>query len=127
MLEKIAAADIDQMLLKSASTIRAQGQRIRELEIEKAARDREDHAEKIAHAAVERGIMGEDEAEDYAEKLASGTQDLSMVEDFVGRASAGGVHLGQTLEKTASEEDGGSGGGGQDVLTTLLLNSEFSG
>lgn len=124
MLEKISAEQVDNLLIKSASVIRSQDARIKELEADIARRDRRDHAEKIAHTAVDRGIMDEDDAEEYAEKLASSNENLTMVEDFIGRAAAG-VPLGHSLEKVASESEGGEGE--TDVLTAFLLNSDLAG
>ena len=124
MLEKISAAQVDHIMTKAASTIRAQDARIRELEFELARRDRVDHAEKIASEAVNRGMMDIDEAEAYASDLANSQEDLKMVEDFVSRAAAG-VPLGKTLEKVAS--DSSTGSGEADVLTSFLLSSEYSG
>ena len=83
------------------------------------------HAEKIAHRAVERGIMDVDEADSYASDLAESSEDLDLVEDFVGRAAAG-VPLGKTLEKTAADANGGEDGE-SDVLTTFLLSSDIAG
>lgn len=124
MLEKVSAAQIDNIMIKAASALRGQATRIQELEAEIARRDRRDHAEKIAHTAVDRGIMDVDDASDYAEKLASSAENLTMVEEFVGRAAAG-VPLGRTLEKVASESEGGEGE--TDVLTAFLLTSDFAG
>jgi len=124
MLEKISAAQVDNILIKSASVIRQQDARIHELEAELARRDRREHAEKIAEVAVDRGIMDEDDAEEYAEKLASSAEDLTMVEEFVGRAAAG-VPLGRSLEKVASDSEGGEGE--TDVLTAFLLTSDLAG
>ena len=124
MLEKISSTQIDHIMIKAASALRAQGGRIKELEEELARRDRRDHAEKIASSAIERGLMEEDDAAEYAEKLASSSENLTMVEEFVGRAAAG-VPLGHSLEKVASESEGGEGE--TDVLTAFLLTSDLAG
>ena len=124
MLEKISEAQVNHIMIKAASALRAQQARIGELEQEIARRDRVNHAEKIASAAVTRGIMDEDEADSYANDLANSSENLNMVEDFVSRAAAG-VPLGMTLEKTAA--DHGGEGGGSDVLTTFLLSSDIAG
>ena len=124
MLEKVSAAQVDNIMIKAASALRGQKARIEELETELARRNRRDHAEKIANMATDRGIMEEDEADDYAEKLASSSENLNMVEEFVGRAAAG-LPLGRTLEKVASESEGGENE--TDVLTAFLLNSDLAG
>lgn len=124
MLEKISSTQIDHIMIKAASALRAQDGRIKELEEELARRDRRDHAEKIASSAIERGLMEEDDAAEYAEKLASSSENLTMVEEFVGRAAAG-VPLGHSLEKVASESEGGEGE--TDVLTAFLLTSDLAG
>ena len=124
MLEKLSSEQADTIMIKAASALRAQGARIQELETDLARRERMDHAQKIATVAIDKGIMEEDDAVEYAEKLASSTEDLTMVEDFVSRTAAG-VPLGHSLEKTASESD--SGPGEADVLTSFLLNSDLAG
>lgn len=121
-LEKLSAAQVNNFMVKAASLLRKQQARIAELEGEKAAWERREHAEKIAHQAISRGIMSEDEADKYAEKLAGSSDDLNMVEEFVNRAAAG-VPLGKTLEKTASD-DHDNRDGQVDVLTAFLLSSE---
>ena len=105
-MEKISEAKINTILIKAASVLRTQGTRIKELENKVAGYERLDFAEKIASAAVERGIMAADEAEAYAQDLANSDKDLKMVEEFVGRAAAG-VPLGKMLEKVASEDHEG--------------------
>jgi hypothetical protein len=123
MLEKISAAQVDHVLLKTAAALRSQEVEITQLKSQLADYERQQHATKIASAAVDRGIVAEDEAAGYASDLANGNDDLNMVENLVSR-SAAGVSLGTTLEKAASvHEDAG----GDDVLTTFLLSSEFSG
>jgi len=124
-LEKVSEAQVNHIMLKSAQVMRGQQERIKELEGQVAAYQRRDHAEKIAHRAVERGIMDVDEADSYANDLAEGSEDLDLVEDFVGRAAAG-VPLGKTLEKTAADANGGEDGE-SDVLTTFLLSSDIAG
>jgi len=125
MLEKISAAQVDHIMLKAASALRAQDALILELKQKVASYERRDHAVKIAGAAVYRGIMEEDEADTYADDLANSTEDLNMVEDFVSRAAAG-VPLGKTLEKSAADHSGG-GDGESDVLTSFLLSSDYAG
>ena len=124
-LEKISAAQVDGMMLKAAHTIRAQNTRITELESELGRRDRKAHAEKIAHQARERGLMDEDQSVEYAEQLATGSDDLQVVEDFVNR-SAAGVPLGTDHEKTASTEPGVEGQAEAD-FASALLNSDLVG
>lgn len=125
MFEKLSAANVDQVLIKTAGTLRAQDVRIKSLEAQVAGYKRRDHAEKIAHEAVNRGIMESDEADSYASDLANSAEDLNMVEDFIGRAAAG-VPLGRTLEKTAGDHSLG-GDGESDVLTSFLLSSDYAG
>jgi F0F1-type ATP synthase assembly protein I len=121
MLQKLSSADVDTIMIKAASALRAQDVRIAELEAEIARRDRIEHAQKIASAARERGVMDEDDAVEYAEKLASSDEDLTMVEDLVSRVAVG-VPLGRAHEKVASAGDDET-----DVLTAFLLNSDLAG
>lgn len=123
MMEKISAAQVNEYLLKCASTIRSQQAQIKDLQADKESRDRRDHAEKIASVAVDRGLLEAEEAAEYAEHLVKGDEDLKMVEDFMGRRAAG-VPLGQVKEKTASAE---TGTGELDVLTAFLLSSDQAG
>ena len=88
-----------------------------------ASYERKEQAEKIASIAVQRGIMAEDEAPEYAEHLASGGEDLKLVEEVVGRTSRA-LPLGKMLEKSASA-DNGNIPVGEDVLTNFLLSSDF--
>jgi hypothetical protein len=103
MLEKISSADIDGFLVKAAATIRDQEATISELRSDLAGKERHEHAEKIASAAVDRGIMDESEAKEYAESL---------------------VPLGSALTKTASAslDDHGEP---VDVLTAFLTNNPY--
>ncbi len=118
MLEKISEARIDGYLVKAAHSLRDMTQRIGELELEIARRDRADYAEKIASSAVDRGMVEEDDAGEYAEHLASSSDDLHIVEDFVNRAAAG-VPLGRpSMEKEAST------GEDQDALSSFLFNND---
>lgn len=125
MLEKISTAQVESILIKSASALRTLRDENLELRRQLAVRDRRDRAEKIAHLAVDRGVMDPTDASEYAEKLASSGENLEMVEDFVGRAAAG-IPLGMMHEKTASDHLEG-GGEGPDVLTSFLLNSDYAG
>jgi len=122
-MEKISSADVNAYMVKAAATLRGQAQQIVALKTKVASLERKEHAEKIASLAVERGALAVEEAQEYAENLATGAEDLKMVEDFVGRTSRS-LSLGKTLEKTASAEGGGEPG--QDVLTTFLLSSEYA-
>lgn len=123
-MEKISAAQVNTILVKSAGELRRLSSENAELRAQLAQRERRDQAEKIAHMAVDRGVMDPTDATEYAEKLAASSDNLKVVEEFVGRAAAG-VPLGKTLEKTAS--DNYEGGGGTDVLTAFLLNSDIAG
>ena len=119
MLEKIGAAEIDQILIKSASAIRELSAENTQLKSELAKRDRANHAEKIASALVERGIMDETAGKEYARDLASGDKDLAVVEDLASR-SVPGVALGHTKTAGVHDEDSIPG---EDVLTAFLKNS----
>ena len=119
---KIGAAEVNQTLMKAASVIRSLKAENDELKVRLAAGERDDHAEKIASIAVERGILAPDEAEEYAKGLSEGDKDLSMVEDLVKRTAAG-APLAESLQKVASED--GQGEGEPDVLTSFLLNSNL--
>ena len=123
MLEKISSAQVNEYLAKAAHTIRTQKAEIERLEGVVATHDRRAHAEKVASLAVERGVLSEDSADEYAEHLATGGEDLKLVEEFVSR-SARGLPLGKTQEKLASADD--SRGAGEDVLTEFLLNSDLA-
>jgi len=125
MLEKISSAQVDDVMIKAASALRAQKARIEELEEIVSANARQRHAEKIASTAADRGIVAVEGGETYASELASGSEDLAMVEEFVGRAAAG-VPLGRKLEKTAADHEGVSDEE-SDVLTTFLLSSDYAG
>lgn len=125
MLEKISAAQVNTILLKSAAELRTLRDENIQLRRQLADRERYEHAEKIASMAVDRGIMDPTDAADYASQLASGGTDLGMVENFVSKAAAG-VPLGQALEKTASDNLSG-GEDATDVLTSFLLSSDFAG
>tara|TARA_Y100000114_G_scaffold56876_1_gene52047 strand:+ start:167 stop:526 length:360 start_codon:yes stop_codon:yes gene_type:complete len=117
---KTASAEVNDTLIKAASALRAQKAEIEYLREQVARRDREQRAEKIASQAVDRGIMEADEASEYAQSLAEGTENLDMVENFMSRTVAG-VPLVSSLQKTASV----SGASGEDVLTNFLLSSDF--
>jgi hypothetical protein len=123
MLEKLSKDQLNGIFIRSAGTIRSQSARITELEDELSRRDRVNQATKIASMAVERGVMEEDEAGEYAQGLATSAQDLVFVEDFVSRAAVG-VPLGNTLEKVASE--GEDGDESSDPLTSFLLTSDYA-
>ena len=128
MLEKISEAQVNTILIKAASALRTQRARIQELEQKISSFERQDYAEKIASAAVERGIMAEDEAESYAQDLAKSDKDLKMVEEFVGHAAAG-VPLGKELEKVASEDVEGNPASGEAErrFNDFLLTSDIAG
>ena len=117
---KIGSAEINATLIKAAGIMRDQQKEITRLQNELAIRDRASHAEKIASAAVERGIMDPDDAAEYAQTLATGEKDLEMVEEFVSRTTPG-VPLVEGLAKTASAD---TGAGEVDVLTAFLLTNE---
>jgi hypothetical protein len=121
MLNKIGSAEVNATLLKAASVLRDQQSEIERLRVELSVRDRRGHAEKIANSAVERGIMAEEEAKDYADSLIEGDKDLDIVEEFVSRTAAG-IPLSSSLQKTASA----TGTDGEtDVLTSFLLTNDI--
>jgi arginine deiminase len=125
-MEKLSSTQVDGILIKTAATLRSQQARIQYLEGELAKRERVDHAEKIAQEAVSRHILDEDQASDYAEKLASSSDDLNMVEEFVGRATSA-VPLGD-LEKVASaDNDNPEPGSAEANFATSLLSSDLVG
>jgi hypothetical protein len=125
MLEKIAAADVNHLLIKTAHVLRSKDAEIDALKRQLADQDRARHAEKIAGIAVERGIMSEDNAEDYAEKLASSNRDLTMVEEFVARNSGAGLPLGDEMTKEASGPGFSSSGSAEDKFTNSLLSLDL--
>lgn len=117
---KIGSAEVNATLIKAAGIMRNQQAEIARLKEELAVRDRATHAEKIASAAVERGIMDPTEATEYAKTLAAGEKDLEMVEEFVARTTPG-VPLVSGLAKTASASHTN---GDTDVLTSFLLSND---
>lgn len=123
-MEKISAAQIDHVMVKAAAELRSLSAENETLRLELASRDRRDHAEKIASVAVDRGIMAEEDAAEYASELSEGSDNLDLVESFVSRRAAG-VPLGKSLEKVAHDTEGGDGA--PDVLTTFLLSSDYAG
>ena len=127
MITKIAAADLDHLLVKSASIMRAQEAEISSLRAQLAGKDRESHAEKIASIAVERGIMSVDDAESYAKSLAASTRDLSMVEEFVSKSTGPGMNLGEDLHKEASaDSDLPIGDTPEGRFASFLLSSDLA-
>lgn len=123
MKTKIAAEQIDGLMVKAAHTIRTQQARISHLEGQLAGKERHEHAEKIASAAVDKGIMDPTDADEYAQTLAAGDKDLDMVEDFVSQTVVG-VSLGESLQKVASVE-GADGDTPEDAFVNSLMSSEF--
>ena len=119
-LLKIGSAEVNATLIKGANVLRGLQEDNTRLREELSTLARKDHAEKIAHNAVERGIMDPDEAQDYAVSLTEGDKDLNIVEEFVNRTAAG-VPLGASLQKTASIE--GAPDGESAVLTSFLLTN----
>jgi hypothetical protein len=125
-MDKIAAAELDSLLIKSANVIRSQQGRIQELEAQVANQDRQDHAEKIASIAVDRGIMSEDRASDYAAQLASSERDLGMVEEFVSHNNGAGVPLGDEFEKHAHASSDETVGAAEAAFNNFLLTSDVA-
>ncbi len=119
-LTKISSEEVNATLIKAAGILREQQEQISVLKRELDVLNRQNHAEKIASQAVEKGIMDPTDAQDYANTLAEGSKDLNMVEDFVTQTTAG-IPLGSGLAKTASENITGS----TDPLTTFLLSSDI--
>ena len=119
-MNKIAAEDLNQPLLKAASVMRGQQSEISRLRVELGRRDRNDHAQKIASLATERGMMGDSESRDYAQQLVDSGQDLSVVENVISNTAAG-FPLGSTLSKPAADDTVH----GDDVLTTFLLTEQI--
>lgn len=128
MMTKIAAAELDGLLIKTAAQLRSQQAYIAELEAKLAVRDRQEYAEKIAHVAVSRGIMSEDSAAKYADSLAASDRDLSMVEEMVSHGNGAGVPLGQEIEKVASDHTLhlSDGSRADQDFTNFLLTSDFA-
>jgi hypothetical protein len=124
-MQKIAAADLNHLLVKSAHVIRTQESTIATLEQQLSDKNRMGHAEKIASIAVDRGIMSEDNASDYANELATSGRDLDMVEDFVSRNNGAGVPLGSELTKTASDNELASGDTAEGRFANFLLTSDL--
>jgi hypothetical protein len=117
MLEKIAsAADLKGVLVKTASVVRRQDARIRELEAENAAFRRKAELEKIAHEGVTRGVV--DDPDNFVGRWAHDDTPLEVLADFVERTTPGVPlgELGEGHEKVA--------GSGSDVLSTFLSTQD---
>ncbi len=122
---KIAAAELIGLLIKTAGIIRDQNQEIARLKAELAEKHRHEHAEKIAHIAVSRGIMPEDQAVEYAESLARSSRDLAMVEEFVAHNGGVGTPLGQAeITKTASDHTLATGSQAEAEFVDFLLSAD---
>ena len=128
MMRKIAGAELDGILIKTAAALRSLQAENDDLRRQLAARDRQDHAEKIAHVAVQKGMMSEDAASEYADSLASSDKDLSMVEEFVTRGNGTGVPLGREIEKVASDHTLADPNGSQAEadFANFLLTSDLA-
>ena len=120
-MEKISSEQINATLVKTAQVLRSQQSEIATLKETIAQYERKSQAEKIASVAVERGMVADAEEADYAERLAQGDKDLSVVEEVVSQQAAG-VPLGSDLQKLASED---MDSGDADVLSQFLLTSEI--
>jgi hypothetical protein len=127
MLEKLSHQDINDLLIKTASIMRSQNEEIKRLRGELAAKSRREHAEKIAHIAVEKGVIDESDASSYAEKLDRGGKDLETVEEFVAQTVAG-LPLGESLQKLAEEQVDGhvDGTSPEDKFCNFLLTSDHA-
>ena len=125
-MRKLASQDLDGLLIKSAATIREQNQEIARLRGQLAGHARQAHAEKIASAAVDRGILDADEATSYAEDLANGDRDLGAIEDLVSRSSSG-VPLGE-MRKVASDDSysPSDGNSAEDRFLNSLLATDLA-
>ena len=121
-MNKLSSESVDNLLIKAASALRSQNHEIARLQEQLDWYERNNHAEKIASQAVERGIMDPTEAGEYAKTLAEGGRDLSMVEEFISNSTVG-VPLGSGLAKTASDY---GGSGETDPLTEFLLTSDIT-
>ena len=117
----LTTAEANEAFIKAASIIREQQEEILSLKAAGASSSRSAHAEKIASAAVERGIMDPEDAVEYAQSLFDGGKDLDMIEEFVSRTAAG-IPLGGSLKKTASVSDFSEDG---DILTNFLLTNDI--
>ena len=125
-MQKIAATDLNHLLVKSAHVIRTQESQISDLKQRLSDRDRSNHAVKIAGLAVERGVMSEDNADEYARSLADSDKDLDMVEDFVSRNNGAGLSLGSELSKTASDAYLDDGESAEGRFNNFLLTSDLA-
>jgi hypothetical protein len=96
--------DLNGLLEKSASTIRDLQSQLAEKDAQLARFTRTEQAQKIASSAVERGMVGPDEANDYAAQLVDSGDDLDSLQSAVDMV-APTAPLG-ALKKTASEHDG---------------------
>ncbi len=121
-MNKLSAAQFNHILIKTAEQLEQQQAYIQHLEQQLAGHARQQHAEKVASMAVDRGIVSPDDEEAYAAKLARGEDDLALVEDFVQR-SVSGLPLGADgeLSKSASV----AGGEGGDAISSFLLSSDL--
>lgn len=90
--EKWASAkpkDVNTVLTKVAHTLRQQHTRIGELEALVAKYERREQLEKVAHTAIERGTMGDEDVDSFVDRWAEDEVPVDVLEDFVGRAPAG--------------------------------------
>ena len=124
---KIAAAEVNGLLIKSAATIRDLHAENQDLKAQLAGKSRLEHAEKIAHIAIDRGIMSEDKALEYAQTLAESTRDLSMVEEYVAHNGGIGVPLGrEEFTKSASDHTLETGNSkAESEFVDFLLTSDL--
>lgn len=117
MLEKIANAnDLQGFLVKTASVVRRQDQRIQQLEAENAAFRRKAELEKIAHEGVTRGVV--DDPDTFVGRWANDDTPLEVLSDFVERTTPG-VPLGEIGE--GHEKVAGAEG---DVLSNFLTTQD---
>ena len=128
-MQKVGSAEINQLMLAAASTIREQQAEIDEYRKEKLARDRRDQAEKTAALAAEKGMIAPDSVTEYAAHLANGKDDLHSVHNLVTRSSGGGIPLGESFHKEASEDDETESPGDPSMtpVDLFLLNSDLAG
>ena len=120
-MNKLASEDINATMIKAAGALRSLQAENDSLRAELDRRDRADHAQKIASQARDRGMMGDTEANEYANSLAQGDHDLNMVEDMISNTAAG-YPLGTPLAKTASAD----GASSDAVLTNFLLSEQIT-
>lgn len=117
-MEKIAAERMDDLLIKTASEMRRLVGENETLRAEVAVFRRRQEATKIAHVAVERGLVSDDDFEDYVENLEQSGTDLGQAEQLLRTVPAG-----RPFGVASTEHEKMASDGGMDPLTAYLSSN----